>query len=308
MFQNFDEPATSAPEKQMRQRVVALRAALVSQGLDGFMVPRGDAHQSEYVAPSDQRLAWISGFTGSAGMAIVLANGAAVFSDGRYTEQMAAQVDAAVFDCLNSADTKPNDWIFAALGSAKKLGYDPWLHTVDQVASLARAAGRAGARLVPVITNPIDQIWTNRPGAPNSPVCEQQLNFAGQSSAAKLKALRATLTQSSQDAVVLTLPDAVAWAFNIRGADIAHVPVALCFAIISQSAAMLFIEPDRVPKAVRAALGPGTTVRPPAAFATALQELGDKRLTVRLDPATGAQQIALHLEGAGAIVSPRAHP
>ena len=292
----------------MRQRVADLRTAVKKLGLDGFLVPRSDAHQSEYVPPSDERLAWISGFTGSAGSAIVLAEKAAVFSDGRYTVQLAAQVDASLFELCHLTETPPADWLAANSGAGQKIGYDPWLHTSDQVAKLTAAALRCGAQLVPVSSNPIDQVWTDRPPAPTSALIVHGLEFAGQSSQDKLDALRATLAQSHEDAGVLTLADTIAWAFNIRGRDVAHLPVVLCFAIVTHKSAQLFVDPDRVSSEIRDWLGTQVTVLPPAAFVPALQKLGADGATVRLDPATAAHQIALYLEQAGATVAPGADP
>ncbi|MHA1545354.1 MAG: aminopeptidase P family protein [Alphaproteobacteria bacterium] len=308
MFQNFEEPATSAAPARMRQRVGALRAVLKKNQLDGFIVPRSDAYQCEYVSPRDERLAWISGFSGSAGIAIVLAQKAAVFSDGRYTAQMAAQVDGSVFDLRHITETPPTKWLGANLKPGANLGYDPWLHTSNQVAKLAKAAKRNNTHLVGVPDNPIDQIWAGRPPAPNSPVLVHGAELAGQSSQAKLEMLRATLAGSGHDAVVLTQPDAIAWLFNIRGSDVAHLPVVLCFSIVTENSVTLFIAPDRLSAQVVDVLGAHVAVRPPGEFLEALQALGDERRTVRLDPATAAHQIALHLEKFGATVAPGTDP
>lgn len=182
-FQSFSEPSDPT---QVAPRVAALRAALAKQSLDGFIIPRADEHQGEYVPAHMARLAWLTGFTGSAGNAIVLADKAALIVDGRYTIQSAAQTDTAVVTPTKMEETPLDKWVEANLPAGAKLGYDPWLHTVDGVAKLEKAVAAAGGMLVPVTPNPIDALWSDRPAPPTAPVKAHAAVYAGESSASKL--------------------------------------------------------------------------------------------------------------------------
>src|SRR3954470_3862240 len=161
-FQSFDDPAPA----QTGPRVEALRAELDRRGLAGFILPRADRHQNEYVPPAEERLAWLSGFTGSAGVVVVLADKAALFVDGRYTLQAGTQVDTSVFTIVPISETSPEKWLSQNLAAGAKLGYDPWLHNVDGAEGLRRAGTDAGATLTPAESNPVDTIWTDRPAPP----------------------------------------------------------------------------------------------------------------------------------------------
>src|SRR5205085_8039077 len=175
-FQTFDDPNERAASAG---RVAALRTELKRRSLDGFVIPRADRHQNEYVPPSEERLAWLTGFTGSAGAAIVLAERAAVFIDGRYQLQVRDQVDTALFAVEHLVENPPDKWLEANLAAGMRLGYDPWLHTADGAERLAKAATAAGATLVPVESNPIDSVWTARPAPPLGPIMVHDLKFAG---------------------------------------------------------------------------------------------------------------------------------
>src|SRR5689334_18500538 len=186
-FQTFDETSDRAASGP---RVAALRAELVRQGLDGFIVPRADRYQNEYVPPCDERLAWISGFTGSAGTAIVLADRAALFVDGRYTLQAREQVAPDLFEIVHLTETTPDQWIEKTLGEGAKLGYDPWLHTIEGAEKLAKACAAAGASLVPAEPNPLDAVWTDRPPPPLGAVVLHEQKFSGEAAARKLERIR----------------------------------------------------------------------------------------------------------------------
>src|SRR6478736_8391586 len=225
-FQSFDEtadPAAAAP------RMAALRAELARQNLAGCIVPRADRHQNEYVPASEERLAWLTGFTGSAGAAIVLRERAVLFVDGRYTLQVREQVDTSLFAIEHLVETPPDRWIETNLTSADRLGYDPWLHTVESAERLAKACAAAGATLVAVEPDLIDAIWRGRPAPPLGAVMLHDLRFAGEAAEDKLDRIRAELVNLRADALVVSDPHAVAWAFNIRGADVAHTPLPLAF-------------------------------------------------------------------------------
>src|SRR5512139_3456346 len=182
-FQSFDDPSEHAATAE---RVKALRAELKKRGLDGFLVPRADRQQNEYLPASEERLAWLTGFTGSAGAAIVLAEHAALFVDGRYTLQVKSQADTAVFSIEHFVDNPPATWLEHNIKAGDKIGFDPWLHTSDSAERFARACAKAGATLVAVETNPIDTLWTDRPAPPAAPISLRPLALAGESTADKL--------------------------------------------------------------------------------------------------------------------------
>ncbi|MGB5184871.1 MAG: aminopeptidase P family N-terminal domain-containing protein, partial [Xanthobacteraceae bacterium] len=227
-FQSFEdrgERAASAP------RLAALRAELKRRGLDGFVVPRADRYQNEYVPPCAERLSWLTGFTGSAGAAIVLADRAAIFVDGRYLVQVREEVDSAAFAVEHLVEHPPAAWIEENLPSGAKLGYSPWLHTVDGAERLAKAADAAGGSLIAVADNPIDRLWQTRPQPPLGAVALHDLRYAGEDAAAKLVRVQEALGKRA-DVLIVSDPQAVSWLFNIRGRDVPHVPVVLAFATV----------------------------------------------------------------------------
>jgi Xaa-Pro aminopeptidase len=305
-FQSFDdatEPSAAAG------RIDALRAEFKRRGLDGFIVPRADRHQNEYVPACEERLAWLTGFSGSAGVAIVLADRAALFVDGRYTLQVRDQVDTAIFAIEHLVDHPPDAWIEANLAAGRKLGYDPWLHTVDAAEKLAKACAAAGASLTPAEPNPIDAIWSDRPAPPLGPVVLHDLRFAGEDAAAKLARVTAEIAKARADALVVSDPHAVAWAFNIRGADVAHTPLPLSFALVPKDARpALYIDGRKLANAVRHRLEELADVRKPAALAPDLAALGAAGRTVRLDQATAADALARIVTGAGGKIARGADP
>ena len=284
----------------MKNRIERLREEIARSGLHGVLVPRADAHQGEYVAPDSERLAWVTGFTGSAGLAVVLVDRAALFVDGRYTLQAADEVDTGVIDVLHSAETKSTDWIADTLPQGARLGFDPWLHTPGEVARLEAACAKAGARLEALEENPVDIIWIERPGPPTAPVHPHPPELAGRTAVEKRHEVADALSKEKLDAAVVSDPAALAWLFNLRGGDIPHTPVALGFAIIDKDArASLFLEDAKLTPEARAGLG-DTQLLPPDAFGPALDALGAANLCVRLDQATGATWILRRLQTAGA--------
>ena len=282
------------------ERLDALREELGRRGLDGFVVPLADEHQGEFVAPRTRRLSWLTGFTGSAGLAVVLADRAAIFIDGRYTLQVEREVDAKRFSPQHLTERPPADWIEAHLPADGKLGYDPWLHTPDAVARLETACAGAGGALVAVDDNPIDAVWSDQPAPPISPAVPQKLEFAGLSSAAKLAAVAETLDERGADAAVLSAPDSIAWLFNMRGADIPNTPVALCFAIVeSGGRASLFIDGRKVTEELAAALAETVTVAQPDALGPALDGLAADNRRVQIDPRSTPAWVARRIRAAG---------
>jgi Xaa-Pro aminopeptidase len=261
--------------------------------LTGFVVPRSDRHQNEYVPASEERLAWLTGFTGSAGAAIVLMERAVLFVDGRYTLQVREQVDTSLFAIEHLVETPPDRWIETNLTSADRLGYDPWLHTVESAERLAKACAAAGATLVAVEPDLIDAIWNDRPAPPLGAVTLQDLRFAGEAAEEKLARIRAELAKLRADALVVSDPHAIAWTFNIRGADVTHTPLPLAFAVIPQAGRpALFVDGRKLSNDVRDRLEALADVREPADFVPALAALGQAHKTVRLDQATAADALA----------------
>ena len=289
-FQSFEDRTERAASGA---RVAALRTELARRGLTGFVIPRSDRHQNEYVPASEERLAWLTGFTGSAGAAIVLMERAVLFVDGRYTLQVREQVDTSLFTIEHLVETPPDRWIETNLTNADRLGYDPWLHTVESAERLAKACAAAGATLVAVEPDLIDAIWSDRPFPPLGAVMLHDLRFAGEAAEDKLARIRAELVKLRADALVVSDPHAVAWAFNIRGADVAHTPLPLAFAVIPQAGRpALFVDGRKLSNDVRDRLEGLADIREPADFVQALAALGQARKTVRLDQATAADALA----------------
>ncbi len=305
MFQTFEE---RGDPQWARERLPALRRHLAKSGCDGFILPRTDAHQSEYLADHDQRLTWLTGFTGSAGTAIILAERAVIFVDGRYTVQVARQVDGKLFNIVNVTDKNPSDWIADEAGEGTRLGYDPWLHTPDGLERLRKAAEKAGAELVALATNPVDAIWTGQPEPPSAPIVPHPLKFAGELTGAKLMHLREELAKTGSDALVLSLSDSIAWLFNIRGSDVAHTPVALAFAIITRDKATLFCDPQKVGPDTAAWLAPHVTTEHESKLGPALDALGAQAATVQIDPASSPVWIVERLDAAGADIGREPDP
>lgn len=284
-------------------RIAALRKELARQGLDGFLVPLADEHQGEYIALRARRLAWLTGFTGSAGIAVVLSDKAAIFVDGRYTLQVQAEVDGSLYAPCHLIEQPPDRWIEANLPPKARLGYDPWLHTEDQVTRLGAAAEKRGGRLVACGQNPIDAIWADQPAPPIAPVSAHPASFAGRASAEKRQALAESLTSNGADAAVLTMPDSIAWLLNVRGGDVARTPLALSFAILYADARVdWFIDRRKLVAGLQAHLGEAVTVRPPAELGAALDGLGTAGRAVQADPATGAAWVFDRLREAGARI------
>jgi Xaa-Pro aminopeptidase len=291
------------------ERMAALRAELGRLGLAGFLVPRADEHQGEYVPPRARRLAWLTGFTGSAGLAVVLAETAAVFVDGRYTLQVRDQVPADLFEHHHVIQSPPAEWLRARLKPGDRLGYDPWLHTVEGVERLAAACRKAGAELVSCDANPLDRAWADQPGPPLAPVVPHGLEHAGRPAADKRREIAEALAKDGVDATVLTAPDSVAWLLNVRGGDVDHTPLPLAFALIHRDASVeLFLDARKLGPGLREHLGDGVRVSEPAALGPALDRLGTARAAVGLDPALAAAWIAARLAAAGATVVPGPDP
>jgi Xaa-Pro aminopeptidase len=291
-FQSYDDVSDSS---QSAARVARLREALRALRLDAFLTPRADEHQGEYVPPGAERLAWLTGFTGSAGVALVALESAALFVDGRYTIQAAHQIDGATFSTVLISDQSPEAWARAHLSEDARIGFDPWLHTTTQIDRLKRALPRA--RFVPVSSNPIDALWSDRPGPPLAPISLHPLRYAGEPAEEKLARIRAAL--DGAHALVVSDPHAIAWAFNLRGSDVPHTPIALGWALIRADAARLYFAPEKVSPSVSDALGALAERAAPDVLARDLAALGADKATVRFDAATAPYALVRAFEDAG---------
>jgi Xaa-Pro aminopeptidase len=300
MLQTFEE--TGSPSA-VAARLAALRRELKGRKLNGFLVPHSDEHQDEFLPPSAERLRWLTGFSGSAGAAIVLERAAALFVDGRYPIQARAQTDVSLFEVLQTPEAKASKWLTGHLPKGGVIGYDPSLHTIKEIERLTETLGKAGITLKPQETNPIDLLWHDRPAPPSAPVVPQALEQAGRGAKDKISDLQDILEREKADAVLLTMLDSIAWLFNIRGSDISHAPLALAFALVpARGRPSLFIDPAKVGSNVRGHLKDVAELLPPEALAGRLQALGQRSARVRLDPETTPVRFAQILEVAGAKI------
>ena len=282
-------------------RLAALRAQLARQRLDGFVVPLTDEHMSEYVGAYAQRLAWLTGFQGSAGSAVVLPEAAAIFTDGRYTLQVREQVSRDDWQYVAVPATSIAAWLGQHAPTGGRIGYDPWLHTRAWVEEARTALAARGAELVAVDTNPVDAVWPDRPTPSDAQLVVQDEAQAGLSSAAKRAAIADWLAEHKADAVVLTALDSIAWALNVRGKDVAHTPVALAYAIVdADGTADLFVAPEKLTDAARQHLGNAIRLHPREAFAEALGAYAGKRIAA--DPERAVAAIFDRLDAGGATI------
>jgi Xaa-Pro aminopeptidase len=278
-------------------RLAGLRALLAAANLDGCVVPRSDEHLGEYVPPSAERLAWLSGFTGSAGMAVVLRERAVLFTDGRYTLQAEAETDPALWERRHIQDDPPAVWLGGAAPGAR-IGYDPMLISETTLTRFSEA----GLAMVSMPANPIDFLWNDRPAPSLAPCRPHALAFAGEESVAKRRRLAAALAKAGEDAALLSDPASIAWLFNVRGRDLEFTPVALGFAILSADAcAQLFMADEKLSPETRVWLGPDVAIAPPTALGAALAGFAGRR--VRVDPAASPVWFAASLRAAGAVVT-----
>lgn len=302
MFQTFEsggEPAAAG------ERVKAVRQLMAAAKVDVLLVPRADEHQGEYVPPSADRLKWLTGFSGSAGMAAVAAKTAAVFVDGRYTVQVRAECDAALFEFPGMARDALVVWLTEKLPRGGVVGFDPWLHPVSGIQHLEHILKPKGFKLKPLPRNLVDRAWgRDRPTPPLEPIAIQPQRYAGRTSEDKLHDVQKRLADDRQDAVILTLPDSIAWLFNIRGSDIAHNPVPLAFAIVpAKGKAELFVAPQKLERETRAHLAPVARISPPSALKERVATLKAGKKRVRLDIASAAYWFGRALGGAKGYVA-----
>jgi Xaa-Pro aminopeptidase len=296
-FQTFEEPEGGVA---LTARLTAFREELKRRNLTGFVVPRADQQQNEYVPPSEERLAWLTGFTGSAGVAIVLAQEAALFVDGRYTLQAGKQVDGRAWSVEPLVDPPPESWLSKHLAAGDRFGFDPWLHTAAAAERLAAACANAGAELVAVDSNPLDAVWSERPTPPLAPVAVHGMQFAGEAEAEKLARIRAEIAKLGADALVLSDSHAVAWTFNIRGADVAHTPLPLSYALVPKDGRpTIFIDHRKLSNSARDHLEQTADVREPDALTPTLTALAQAGHSIALDNATAADALSRLIGNAG---------
>jgi Xaa-Pro aminopeptidase len=327
MFQTYDPPE---PRQNGAGRVEQLRQLLVKAGLEALLVPRADEHQGEYVPASAERLKWLTGFSGSAGLAVVARTAAALFVDGRYVVQAPAQVDGRIFEVLQVPEAKLEDWLGKHLKAGDVVGFDPRLHTQAMIEDLAKGLGGKGIELLAVRgENLVDQAWGSaRPDPPVGPILVHPMRYAGKAAEQKIAELQASLRKEGEDAVVLTLPDSIAWLLNIRGSDVAHNPVPLAYALVPASGKPeLFVDRDKLGAEAGAHVAKIAKIVPDAKHAksgarraqrsdTAVRQSLDARLRVlraapkriRLDPATASSWFFRKLKGGKASIVRGADP
>jgi Xaa-Pro aminopeptidase len=296
-FQTFEEPESGVA---LTARLAAFREELARRKLTGFVIPRADQQQNEYVAPSEERLAWLTGFTGSAGMAIALVHEAAMFVDGRYTLQAAKQVDGRAWKVESLIDPSPESWLTKHLAAGDRLGFDPWLHTTAAAERLAAACAKAGATLVAVDSNPLDSVWTERPAPPLGPVAIHGPQFSGEAEGDKLTRIHAEIERLDVDALVLSDSHAVAWTFNIRGADVSHTPLPLSYALVPKTGRpTVFIDHRKLSNSARDHLEQSADVAEPNALTPQLTALAQHGASIALDSATAADALSRLIGNSG---------
>ncbi|WP_306249586.1 aminopeptidase P family protein [Parvularcula sp. IMCC14364] len=306
MFQSFDPVSDRSFASS---HLPLLRHSMATQKLDGFIVPHDDEYLNEYLPDCAERLMWVSGFSGSAGAAIILLDQAVMFTDGRYTLQVREQVDENFFSFEDITDTPPSAWLADNGKPGARIGYDPMLHSPAGLEALVKASDRAGFVLVPVTQNPIDVAWTDRPAPPVAPTVPHDNDYAGKSSQEKRREIAAAIKKAGADTVVLTAPHSLAWLFNIRGKDVHATPLPLGRAILhSDGTAALFLHPEKVDDTLRTHLTAEVSIHPETEIAAALAELGENSLSVMIDPALAPVWFFDQLQEAGAEIIKAADP
>ncbi len=300
MFQTFD---VKTDKSWAREHLPPLRIELAKQNLDGFYIPHADEYQNEYLPACGERLAWVTGFSGSAGTAIVLRDKAAIFVDGRYTVQVREQVDETLLEIKHITTEPPLDWLAKNLAQDSLFGYDPWLHTISQVEALQKACAKVNATLVPCKINPIDTCWDNQPEQPITLVVPHAIDYAGSTSEEKRLKIGKILKHRGSEAVVLSKPESIAWLLNIRGQDVTHTPLPLSRAIaFSDGSVQFFVNPEKLTEDLKRHFGNAIAVQPEDKFGEALIALGHDKKTTELDPENSPAWVLDRLnEGEAAI-------
>ena len=300
MFQTFDPVSDRS---FAGRHLPLLREEMRRQRLDGFIIPHDDEYQNEYIPAYAERLMWASGFSGSAGAAVVMTDAAVIFTDGRYTLQVREQADGDYFEYADLVETPPDAWLASNAPKGARIGYDPMLHTGAGVKRLRAAAAKAGFELVATARNPVDAAWEDQPPLPSTPVAPHDMQFAGKASADKRKDIAATVAKAGADAVLITAPPSIAWLFNIRGGDVARTPLPLGRALVDKDGkATLFLAPEKVDNQLPAFLGDAVDLRAETEVGAALEKLGKSGARVAVDPSLAPSKYADDLREAGAVV------
>ena len=282
----------------MSEKLRALRQKLRDLKIDGFLVPHSDEHQSEYTPAYAERLAWLTGFDGSAGFCCATLNGAAVFVDGRYTLQVREQVDAKEYEFLKLHSDQAEDWLFENLKDGDVVGYDPWLHSKPWLEKAKTKLAKKNIELKALDQNPIDDIWADQPSAPKGVAVVQRDRYSGEKSSSKRKRIADELKEKNSDALLITSLDSIAWLFNIRGNDVSSTPLVLSFAILFNTGkAEIFIDPDKLTDEVIKHLGKQVSCFPKEQFLQRIEELGNEKKTIMVDPKRAHAAIFNVLEG-----------
>jgi Xaa-Pro aminopeptidase len=298
---DFDPGFTAGPAP--KERLEALRHQLDERALDGFVIPRTDEFQGEFVPARAERLRWLTGFTGSAGVAVVLKKGAALFVDGRYTLQVRDQVNTDFLETPNISENSPWHWVMQNLSEGERLGYDPWLVTDAERARYQAAVDSVGGILIAVESNPVDYIWESQPAGPLAPVVSHGLEYAGIGADEKRQSLAKSLTEAKEDAALISAPESVAWLLNIRGGDVPYTPLALSYAILMRSGDVRwFVDPRKLAPGLAASLGDGVSVEALEEIGAALADLGAQSAVVRLNKSVAPAYMVSRLEACGARV------
>lgn len=306
MFQTF-EPVSD--RSFAGKHLPKLRAVMNKQNLDGFIVPHDDEYQNEYIPAFAERLMWVSGFSGSAGAAIIFQDRAIVFTDGRYTLQVRQQADSEYFDYVDITEQSPAQWLRENASGSERIGYDPMLHTMNSVRTLKAAAEKAGFELVAVSENPVDAAWSDQPPQPKTPAKPHDVRYAGKTSADKRAEIAAAIDAAGADAALITAPPSIAWLFNIRGADVARTPLPLARAVLTRDgAATLFIAPEKIDNALPEFLGDDVDIRGEEQLEVMLGKLGDRQARVGVDPSLAPSKFVDDLKTAGAQIVELADP
>lgn len=293
----------------MKDKLTALREWLLTNGFFGMLVPRSDEYQGEYVSPASERLAWLTGFTGSAGEAVILLDRAFLFVDGRYVLQAQKETDPSQITVIQTQNAQAGDWLFAALPEGARIGYDAWLHTPNAVKRMSSACAKNGAKIVPLPYNPIDALWTDRPAAETNWAVFLPETYTGLDSTAKIAEITATLGIDQDDALVFSSPESIAWLLNVRGRDIPYVPIVQSFAVLYKNGTVdWFVDLNKITDHLRARLSPLVEIKPPEAMPNILDALGLQNARVQLDMALSPAWIYERLSAAGAKVHPNEDP
>jgi Xaa-Pro aminopeptidase len=299
---NLDERLNNnATSNTFIERLADLRREIKTHEISGFMVPLADEHQGEYVPKNAQRLAWLTGFTGSAGMAIIQSNKAVIFVDGRYTLQAQQQVNQDLFEISNLNNNSIDNWILESLAPGEILGFDPWLHTSDAIVRLKKTTEKMGVRLTATKNNPVDTVWLNRPEPPLTPVILMEHIVTGKTSSEKRTQIAKILKQKEVSSCVLTAPDSIAWLANIRGSDVPYTPFSLAFAIFHANGDLaIFNDPRKFSIKVREKLDPGISIIQKEEFLPTLSTIAKRNEKIGIDLSTSAEIIATTLRDSGA--------